>query len=155
MADYEKIRSRLQARCVRREYCTEEIRRKALDLFEGDGEAARRVVASLLEDRFVDDARYARAFARDKAVFTGWGTEKIRLALRAKKIPEEAIQEALDAIDVPSAADKLLRLLRTRDRSLAGDPSRRLKLLRYGVGRGYPYDEVSEAVTALLREGSA
>ena len=51
-----------------------DIRRKALKALEGDGEAADRVVASLVKDKFVDDRRYAAAFAREKSALQWWGT---------------------------------------------------------------------------------
>lgn len=62
---YSKVLSRLQAQCSRREYCTSDIRAKALKSMEGDAEAADRIVTSLKEDKFVDDLRYASAFARE------------------------------------------------------------------------------------------
>ena len=61
---FSKVLSRLQAQCSRREFCTSDIRAKALKSMEGDAEAADRIVTSLKEDKFVDDLRYASAFAR-------------------------------------------------------------------------------------------
>ena len=52
---YSKVLSRLQAQCSRREYCTSDIRAKALKSMEGDAEAADSIVTSLKEDKFVDD----------------------------------------------------------------------------------------------------
>ena len=59
-----KVLERLQRQCARAESCTADVRRKALKALEGDAEAADRIVLSLVEDRFVDDRRYAGAFAR-------------------------------------------------------------------------------------------
>ena len=77
---------RLQTQCVKREYCRSDIFRKALTAFDGDKDAAERLVESLVEDRFVDDSRYAAAFAREKARLSGWGPVKISFALTAKGI---------------------------------------------------------------------
>ena len=44
---------------------------KALKAMDGDGDAAEQIVASLVSDRFVDDLRYASAFAREKASISG------------------------------------------------------------------------------------
>ena len=43
------------------------------------------MVAELKEDRYVDDARYAAAFAREKASLQGWGPVKIRFQLRGRR----------------------------------------------------------------------
>ena len=73
-----KVLERLQRQCARMEYCVSDIRRKALKAMEGDADAADRIVASLVKDRFVDDRRFAAAFAREKSALQGWGTVKIR-----------------------------------------------------------------------------
>ena len=79
----QKVLERLQRQCARMEYCVSDIRRKALKAMEGDPDAADRIVASLVKDRFVDDRRFAAAFAREKSALQGWGTVKIRFQLRA------------------------------------------------------------------------
>ncbi len=71
---------RLQAQCVKREYCRSDIFRKALTAFEGDKDAAGTVGRFARGGRFVDDARYAAAFAREKARLSGWGPAKISFA---------------------------------------------------------------------------
>ena len=47
--------------------------------------------------------------------------------------------------------DELEKLMENKLRSLKDDPQVRLKLLRFGLGRGYSYDEVSSVVEQLLR----
>ena len=91
MDDYKAIKSFLEGLCAKREYCVSDIRRKALDRLEGDREKAEELVASLIADKFVDDARYASAFAREKASLQGWGPIKIRFQLRAKGISDAVI----------------------------------------------------------------
>lgn len=144
-----KCLSRLQRLCSRAEYCRSDMRRKALRDLEGDETAADAVVEALVRERYVDDARYSRAFAREKASLQGWGPMKIRFQLRGKGIAEATIDAALEEVDEGSAADKLERLLAARARQLEGDPQLRLKLLRYALGRGYAYDQVEEALARL------
>ena len=106
MDDFAKMLDRLQTQCVKREYCRSDIFRKALTAFDGDQDAAERLVASLVEDRFVDDSRYAAAFAREKARLSGWGPVKISFALTAKGISKAVVSEALKEVD-PDEAVKL------------------------------------------------
>lgn len=157
-----KLLSRLQAQCSRREYCIRDIRQKAIKALEGDtagAEAgglersgtsaqarAEEIVASLVADGFVDERRYAAAFARDKSSLAGWGPIKIRQMLRAKGIPDETIREALGDIDPERADDKLRRLLDAKRRTLEGDPAMKLKLIRFALSRGYDYDAVEKAL---------
>jgi regulatory protein len=143
--------SRLQRLCSKAEYCSRDIFRKALKDLEGDADAAAAVVASLVEERYVDDARYAAAFAREKAGIQGWGPVKIRFQLRSKGIAEEVINAALQEIEPAKAADKLQRLLTAKHRTLQGDPACRLKLLKFALSRGYEYDEVEAALKEIFR----
>lgn len=141
---HKKILGALQTLCARKEYCSSDIRAKALNRCEGDIDAAEAIVSSLIEEKFVDDLRYASAFAREKAQISGWGTVKIRFALRSKKIDNNTISQALEEIDSERAEEKLQRVLDTKMRSLAGDPQARLKLIRFALSRGYEYSEVEK-----------
>ena len=145
-----KVLERLQRQCARAESCTWDVRRKALNALEGDAEAAERIVASLQKDRFVDDLRYAAAFAREKSSLQGWGAVKIRFLLRGKGIPDGTISEALQEVDPAKAASKLEKLAADRYRILKDDPQCRLKLLKTLLSRGYGYDEVEAAVTRVM-----
>jgi len=142
--------ARLQRLCSRAEYCTADIRRKALKDLEGDAGAADRVVASLVKERYVDDARYASAFAREKAALQGWGPIKIRFQLRGKGLSDADIEAALSDVDASKATDKLERLVAAKYRTLEGDPQCRLKLLKYALGRGYDYDAVEAAIRSVI-----
>lgn len=152
MTSKEQILSALQNLCVRREYCTSDIRRKALDRCEGDKAMADELVASLKADRFVDDVRYASAFAREKSSLTGWGPVKIRFALRAKGLSEGDIAAGLAEIEPDRASSRLESLLRGKWKSLSDDSAGRLKLIRFALSRGYEYSQVEDIVNEITRQ---
>ncbi len=139
--------SRLQKLCSKAEYCRADVYRKALKDLEGDAGAASRVVASLVEDHYVDDARYAAAFAREKAQLQGWGPVKIRFQLRGKGVSEPDIAAALEEVDTGAADGRLERLLAAKAKTLEGDPQFRLKLLKFALSRGYEYSQVEAALS--------
>jgi regulatory protein len=147
--DSTRCLNRLQKLCSKAEYCRADVYRKALKDLEGDAEAADRVVEQLVEDRYVDDARYASAYAREKASLQGWGPVKIRFQLRAKGISDPVISLALEEVEPDRAADKLERLLAAKARTLQGDPQFRLKLIKFGLSRGYEYEAVEKALKKL------
>lgn len=146
-----KVTDRLRGLCSRREYCISDVRQKALKALDGDVAAAETVVETLVKEKYVDDLRYASAFARDKSSIQGWGEVKIRYMLSAKGVSCEVIAEALAEIDPSRASSRLDRLMENKYRSLKEDPQCRLKLLRFGLGRGYGYEEVSSAVGKLMK----
>lgn len=147
------VLSRFQALCSRSEQCSADIHRKLLKAFDGDEEKARELLDALKADGFVDDTRYAAAFARDKARLEGWGPVKIRFKLRSKGIGDAAIEEGLSQIDSDEAEEKLYRLVLAKRKSLEGDPQIKLKLLKFALGRGYSYDQVAPAVDKALADG--
>lgn len=148
--DAARCLSRLQKLCSKAEYCEADIYRKALKDLEGDADAARKVLEALISEKYVDNARYASAFAREKAAIQGWGPVKIRFQLKAKGVSEENIRAALEEVDEGKQADKLRKVLLSKARSLAGNPQFRLKLLRFGLTRGYDYDAVEAEVSKII-----
>ena len=149
------VLNRFQALCSKSEQCSADIYRKLLKALDGNGSAAQEILDSLIADKFIDDARYAAAFARDKARLEGWGPIKIRFKLRAKGIPDSAISEGIGQIDADQADDRLLRLLQAKCKSLQGDPQIKFKLLKYALGRGYDYDRIVSLVDKVLADGQS
>ena len=141
--------NRLQKLCSKAEYCRADVYRKALKDLEGDAEAAGKVVEQLVADKYVDDARYASAYAREKAGLQGWGPVKIRFQLRAKGVSDAVIASALQEIEPEKAESRLEKLLAAKARTLEGDPQFRLKLLKFALSRGYEYDTVETVLKKI------
>lgn len=149
MFDKIKVLNNLRRQCSRREYCTKDVLAKAEKALEGDVEEARRILATLVEEKYVDDQRYAEAYAREKSSIAGWGVVKIRYMLSAKGVDRDIISRALQEIDEKKADDRLQKLLENKYRTLKEDPQWKMKMLRFALGRGYSYDEVNEILTRL------
>lgn len=136
--------------CSRREYCS----RGVLDLLRRKGvtgEEAAAVLERLRSERYVDDARYARAFARDKAQLAGWGPRKIAFALSAKGIAPDVVKAALEEVDEGESARRMREVVEVKWRSVkAATPfERRQKVLRFALSRGYDYERVTEVLDSL------
>ena len=74
---------RLETLCARSEQSTGEAREKLRrwGILSADAE---KIIDSLVDRRFIDNARFARAFARDKIRFSKWGRIKVSQKLREK-----------------------------------------------------------------------
>ena len=147
----EKVLDRMRNLCSRREYCRADIMKKAMSALDGDREKAEKVIEILVAEKYIDELRYASAFARDKSSISGWGETKIRYMLSSKGVPREIIDKALEEIDESKAMTRLEKLMENKYRSLKDDPQCRLKRLRFGLGRGYGYEEVSEVLEILMK----
>lgn len=151
----DKLLSKLQALCVRKEYCSTEMYRKALKGLDGDEEGAAQMLQLLVADKYVDDLRYAAAFARDKSSLDGWGPVKISFALKGKGLSSATVAEALGAVDPGKSEDRLRTLLQSKYRSLKGKEDARLKLLKFALARGYEYDALDALVREIMSDGQS
>ena len=147
----EWVLERMRALCSRREYCVAAIRKKISTALGADEAETERIVAKLVEERYIDDNRYASAYAREKASIAGWGVTKIRYMLSAQGVSSEAISAALGDIDAGRAEQRLEKLLENKCRSLKNDPQCKMKLIRFALGRGYTYEQVRPVIDVLLK----
>ena len=118
-------------------------------------DAARKVLSELQADRFIDDARYAEAFVRDKLNLSGWGAYKIKSALRTKGVSKDIIDEVIapmiEATDMKERLEDIMkRKLRTLKYSSAYDAKN--KLIRFAASRGYELDEAIECASKIVGE---
>ena len=147
----EQALAALMRLCARAERSEEDARR--LMTRWGVAPADReRVLERLRRDRFIDDARYAEAFVREKINLSGWGARKIADALHRKRIARETIERALAALDAGTARERLADLLRRKVRTTRAATPYELKnkLIRYGLAQGYDYEAVRDAADALI-----
>ena len=112
------------------------------------------VVDRLVAQRFIDNSRYAELYVREKSRLSGWGARKIAMQLRTKGVEKEVIAEALATIDRDEQGDRLAEKLRRKMRTTKAqsDYEMRGKLLRYALGLGYDYDDVSTVLDKIMDE---
>jgi regulatory protein len=146
----EQALSRLQQLCSRAEKCVADVQKKLQD-WKIPAKEISAIIKKLQTQGFIDEARYAKAFVRDKNGLSHWGTVKIKQALQTKKIPAALISEALQEINGEKYKNDLLQLLRRKEATLkaASPVERTAKLLRFALGRGYEYDMAQEAIKKL------
>ena len=149
----EQALAALMRLCARAEKSQEDARRlmRGWGLAERDAEG---VLAKLVRDRFIDDARYAGAFVRDKLRLSGWGDYKIRTALQRKRIDRALIDAALAEADRSGMDERLRRQLERKARTAKYSTQYELKtkLIRYGLSLGYDYETVVEAASGLVTD---
>ena len=149
----EQALAALMRLCARAEKSQEDARRlmRGWGLAERDAEG---VLAKLVRDRFIDDARYAGAFVREKLRLSGWGGYKIRTALQRKRIDRALIDAALAEADRSGMDERLRRQLDRTARTAQYSTQYELKtkLIRYGLSLGYDYETVVEAASGLVTD---
>lgn len=148
--------ARLASYCAQAERSPSDLRRR-MQRLELEEELQTELLTRLEEEGFVSGERFARAFVHDKHRFNGWGPRRLEHELRRHGIASSVIAATLEELEEETSAEdeesRVLELLRTKQRSLPAGLERRKaydRLMRFGLYRGYDYDEVREAITQLL-----
>ncbi len=137
--------------CARAEKSTGDARR--LMRSWGVAEAEQQgVVDRLVALRFIDNSRYAEAYAREKSDLAGWGPRKIAMQLRAKGVERDIVERVLATLDDDSQLKRLTERLQRKMRTTkaANDYELRGKLLRYAMSLGYDYELAKELTDKIV-----
>ncbi|MEE1147625.1 MAG: regulatory protein RecX [Alistipes sp.] len=111
------------------------------------------VLDKLVEMRFIDDARYAEAYTREKSQLAGWGARKIAQNLYQKGVSKDIVAKTLAMLESDDQRAMLEKRLQRKLPTIKAttDYERRGKLLRYALSLGYDYDMVISVIDTLLR----
>ena len=133
--------------CARGEHCqhemTEKMRRWGVSV-----EEQAQVMARLIDEPYVDDARYTHAFVYDKIRYSKWGRRKVEQALWMKHIDATIIRQELDAVDDEEYTAVLKPLLRQKRRSTkaSSDYELNMKLIKFAISRGFTMDIIKQCM---------
>lgn len=130
---------RLEDICSRSEHCTYELEQK-MERWGINKSTKEKIIDRLIETRFVDDERFAYAYAREKYIFSKWGQRKIMSGLYAKRIPKWIIDKALDGINKREYAAIAFRVVALKLQSLPEEMpgyEKKQRLVRFALSRGY------------------
>ena len=146
--DEKEALNRMARFCSTAEHCRAEIEEK-LRKWSLPHEVIKRIITTLEKEQYVDEARFSRAFIRDKYRFDKWGKMKIAQALKLKHIPETTSRPLMAEVIDPEEYLSLLRsLLNAKRRSLhvENDYELKGKLIRYALGRGFEMDDIARCI---------
>ena len=93
----DEAQKRLESYCAYQERCHKEVTQKLYDM-RMIPEARDQIVVHLLQHNFLNEERFAQAFARGKFRIKKWGKQRIQLELRRKDINKTLIAIALKEI---------------------------------------------------------
>jgi len=114
--------------------------------------AVENLIVQLIGGNFLNEERFANAYARGKFNQKGWGKNKIKQGLKFKKVSDALIKKALNSIN---GDDYLLMLGKVIQKKAAllteKDPyKRKYKLHQYALSRGYENDLITDVLKELV-----
>lgn len=143
---------RIQKICSNQEKCSFFVHQKLSD-WGFENMAIEKIINSLIEDKFVDDNRFAKSFVREKFRFNNWGRIKIAYALKQKRIPESTISLALEEIEEGEYLHVLETELIKKKKTIKAKNQFDLKgkLLRFGQSKGFETENIIRIIQNFTR----
>ncbi|MCM1163526.1 MAG: RecX family transcriptional regulator [Muribaculaceae bacterium] len=145
--------ARAAALCDKCEQCSPDIIKK-LTAWGISADDTEKIIRKLKDTRYLDDMRFAHAYAHDKMAYSGWGRQKIIQGLWAKRLGREYIDAACSELDPTEYKRVAVKVIKSKVRSLEGGLStyeNRVKALKFGVQRGFSVKLVSSIIDALYK----
>ena len=134
----DQVLDKMAKYCAYQERCVKDVRDK-LKTYDLSQEDCDKILEYLLDNRFVNDERFAKSFVRGKVNQSGWGLNKIRFHLMQKGIAKDLIDEALRQTDEDLYRQRLIDILKTKSKTVkaANDFERKRKLAAYAMQKGF------------------
>lgn len=148
----EEATKKLEHYCAYQERCHKEVKQKLRDM-NMIPEAADIIVVHLLEHNFLNEERFARAYARGKFRIKKWGKYRITLELKRKDIAKFNVNQALTEIDEAEYLEVFNDLAEKKVNSLKESDKykKRKKLIDYLLYRGWESHLVYEKASELIK----
>jgi regulatory protein len=145
--DLTQMLQKSEAFCAYQERSSYEVLEKLKRLGAQEGEIIQ-ILNALIENNFLDDERFAKAYAVGKLRIKHWGVNKIKQGLQLKRIDREVITKAIQNMYNEENYAGILQDVANRkwqELHKEKDPwMRKQKLFRFLASRGFNYDEFSE-----------
>jgi regulatory protein len=127
-----------QSFCAYRERCQQELRTKLYDwgLFPKEVE---QIIGQLISDNFLNEERFAKAFATGKFRIKGWGRNKIKTMLQQFHVTDYCIKKGLAEIDEEEYLEVLKKVIEKKARTVTekNEFKRKNKIVAYTIGKGF------------------
>jgi regulatory protein len=127
--------------CAYQERCQQEMRNKLYEwgLFP---DAVESIIAKLITDNFLNEERFAKAYAGGKFRIKKWGRIKIKLELKKRQISDYCIKKAMQEINENAYMETLKQLIEKKEKDIKDKKShiRQFKIANYIASRGFEND---------------
>lgn len=143
----DQVLDKMAKYCAYQERCVKDVTEK-LKTFELTQKEKDEILDYLINNRFVNNTRFAQAFVKGKINQSGWGLNKIRFHLMQKGIDKEIIDEALQTYDEEAYRQRLIDVLKIKAKTVKAenDFERNRKLAAYAMQKGFEANLVWEVI---------
>jgi len=141
--DYRTALNKAEAYCAYQERSQYEVRGKLITLGMR-GLELENILTELIESNFLNEERFALAYALGKFRIKSWGKRKIAEGLKFKQVSAPLIKKALASLDGDEYLEKIKQVLEKKRPTIKEkkDYQLKYKLGQYAISRGFESDLV-------------
>lgn len=138
--------------CAYQERCHQEIRQKLISM-NMIPQVIDVITVHLIENNYLNEERFAKAFVRGKFRFKHWGKGRLSFELKKKDISKNNINQALTEIEDEEYIDVFNRLAEKKTESIKESNiyKKRKKFVDYFLYRGWESYLVYEKANELIK----
>ncbi|RZF61696.1 regulatory protein RecX [Sphingobacterium corticibacterium] len=140
-----EAKRKAESYCAYQERAQQEVRNK---LYEWglDQETLENIIAQLIEENFLNEERFAKAYTLGRFRMKGWGKIKIKQHLKLKKVSEPLIRLALKTIDMDEYHKKIEETInkKIKETKKAISFTEKSKIHTHLLSKGFENEIISE-----------
>lgn len=146
-----EAKAKIQRYCAYQERCHQEVKNKLYEYGLYSSEVDE-LLSELITDGFLNEERYAKAFAGGKFRMKKWGRIKITHALEAHGLSKTCIRIGLQEISAEDYSLTLTNLLEKKSTEIDTENifEKRDKLSKYAIQKGYEPELVWQTLKRLI-----
>ncbi|MEO5564937.1 MAG: regulatory protein RecX [Chitinophagaceae bacterium] len=112
------------------------------------------IISALIEENYLNEERFAIAFAGGKFRMKQWGRVKIKYELKQKQVSDYSIKKALKQIEEEDYLKTLTKLAKEKYTSVKSDQFliRKKKTIDYLMHKGYEHELIQAALGKLTEK---
>lgn len=151
--NYKQALSKAMAICSKSEKCISDIEKK-LQNWNISNSNSKKIIDELVEQKFIDEKRFASFYVRDKFRFNNWGKIKIRYMLSGKGISSSTTNQSIkEEIADDAYIETLIYLLSEKAKKIytENEFEKRAKLTRFGQARGFEFEVINQVLSKILK----
>lgn len=148
----EQILLKMYAWCAYQERSQFETYKKII-CYNAEPTMANQIIAKLIEENYLNEERFALAFASGKFKIKQWGKLKIKLELKLHKVNDYLINKALNQINDSDYIETFTKLTEKKLRTTKEKDLRikYYKTMQYLMSRGFEADFVNDNLKTILQ----
>lgn len=146
------IEEQIKNYCAYQERSHYEVKKKLYSIGGTNSTEVDELISILIQENYLNEERYAKAYAGGRFRIKQWGKQKIIQGLKKQYVSDYCIKKGLAEIDETEYQKTLKKIFEKKKVALRADKnkfSRMTKMRAYLVQKGYGFEDINPLIQKL------